>query len=292
MEHPHFPERPLLTNHRLAWGLLVIRRQLLLVPEAVVLLALLMLHTALGAPAGTAVLGLLVVSWFSARTGLLVLGRRALDQARYQQAARYIWLASRAHPLSADALTLEAALWLARDCPQRAARALQCAAACYPGHAPLHAALSGALLAADQATAAAREAARALVLDPQCATAHLHLANAEQQRGAPFTVVAARLHCGLNTTATAAERALLRCSLAGVLHAACRPAEVRTLLTAIDADLHACTPIQRAEIHYHVGELWWQLEDIERARDHFSQSETLDPRGRYAATAWRLARLI
>jgi tetratricopeptide (TPR) repeat protein len=265
-------------------------RQLLLVPEAVVLLALLCLHAALGAPPLLALAGLLTTGYFLARAALLTLGRRALAAADYRRAARLTAAAIRLYPGSADAQALAGTIHLARGEAVLGVAAFRRAVACYPMQAELHTALSAALLDAGQA-AEAREAARqARAADPRCAAAYLHLANAEEQLGASAGAVEALLRAGLALPAAPADAATLRCALAGHLLGQGRIGEARLALSGVEPLLAGCPAPQRAGLHCHLGELLQLAGDIEAARGHFRASEALDPEGRHAAAAWRGAR--
>lgn len=267
-----------------------VSRQLLLVPEAVLLLAILCLHTALGAPPLLAVAGLLVTLFFIARASLLALGRRALAAADYGRAARLAAAAILLYPGSADAHALAGAIHLARGEAQLGAAAFRRAVECYPIQAELQTALSAALLDAGRASEAATAARRALAIDPRSAAACLHLANAEEQLGAPTEQVERLLRAGLALAAPPAEEASLRCTLAAQLLRAGRASEAQLALAGVERLLERCPAPQRAGLHFYMGELLRLSGDAEAARGHFRASETLDPNGRHAAAAWRAAR--
>lgn len=268
-----------------------VSRQLLLVPEAVLLLAALCLHSVLGAPPLLALVGLLVTLYFVVRAALIALGRRALAAADYGRAARLAAAALRMYGGSADAQALAGAIHLARGEAQLGAAAFRRAVDCYPIQAELYTALSAALLDADR-PAEAREVARhALSIDPRSAAALLHLAGAEDQLGAAPEAVEALLRAGLAFGAAPGEEAGLRCALAALLLRAGRGSEAQLLMVGVEPLLAACPAPQRAGIHFHLGELLRSSGDLETARTHFRASETLDPHGRHAAAAWRAARL-
>lgn len=265
-------------------------RQLLLVPEAVLLLALLCLHSALGAPPLLALLGLALIVYFAVRTALIMLGRRAVETADYERAERFAQSAIWLYPFSADAHALMGSLHLARGAAGPAAAALRRAVAFYPLQAQLHTALSAALLEDGRAQEAYDEARQALALDPRNAAALLHLASAAQQLGAPEETIEAQLRAGLVLPAAPADEAALRCSLAALLLGQGRASEAQLALAGTERLLARCPAPQRAGLHFYLGELLRLSGEPEAARGHFSASETLDPHGRYAAAAWRAAR--
>lgn len=276
---------------RWSWMIIVIGRQLLLVPEAVLLMALICLHIALGGPLLTAVLSIGLIGWFACRATLIIASRRALNQAHYTRAERVLRLALWLYPFSADALALRGTLALAQGQVQQAEADFRRAIALYPGQAAIHAALSSVLLEVDRPAEARCEATRALLLDMGCASAYLHLANAEQQTGAPIDVVEAHLRMGLRAHPAPSDEAALRCTLATSLLNQDRQAEALLTLVGIEPLLIRCPAPQRAGLYYYLGELRRAVGDTETARTHFSASEALDPHGRFAAAAWRAARL-
>jgi hypothetical protein len=267
-----------------------VRHQALLVPEAIVLLLVLSLHITFGGPLLTALLGLGVIIWFVCRGALLLLAKQAFDAAYYRRAARLSTFALMLYPFSADALALRSSICLARDQAAEAERMLRRAIACCPDLATLHAALSGVLLETGHPAEALWEAHHALLLAPECALAHLHLAQAEKQLGASLETVEQGLRAGLRMQLDAADEAALRCALAALLLEQNRLPEAQLVLAGIEALLEDCSAPQRAGLHYHLGDLQRALGNADSARNHFLASETLDPYGRYAAAAWRAAR--
>lgn len=274
----------------LAAQLTWIGRQLLLVPEAVLLLALLCLHSVLGAPPLLAIAGLLLTLFFAARTSLLAFGRQALAEADYERAAQLAAAAIRLYPGSADAHALAGTIHLTRGEALLGARAFRRAVACYPLQAELHTALSAALLDAGLPQEARDAARQALAIDPRSSAAYLHLANAEEQLGAAPEAIEALLREGLALPAPAADEATLRCNLASELLAQSRGGEALLALAPVERLLERCPTPQRAELHFYLGELLRLSGDVEAARTHFRASESLDPHGRHAAAAWRAAR--
>lgn len=258
-------------------------RQLLLVPEAALLLALLCVHFALGSPPFLALIGLVIAAGFGTRMSLLVAARRSLGEADYERAEQLVRAALTIYPFSADAQALLGTVLLARGDALAAIAALRRATAYYPAQAGLHAALAAAQLEAGEAHAALDQARLAIALDPNCAQAYLHLAGAEAALGAEPDAVEAQLRAGLSRAALPADEAALRCALAEQLIALGREAEARLALAAAEALLARCPAPQRAGLHYHIGELMRLGGDTEGARGHFSASAALDPQGRYIA---------
>lgn len=267
-----------------------VRHQALLVPEAIVLLVVLSLHMTLGGPFLTALLGLGIVIWFVCRSTLLLLAKQAFNAAHYRRAAQLSTFALMLYPCSVDALALRSSICLARSQAAEAESMLWRAIACQPDLATLHAALSGVLLETGRPAEARWEAHHALTLDPECALAHLHLAQAEKQLGASLETVEQGLRAGLRMQPDVADEAALRCALATLLLEHNRLPEAQLVLAGIEALLEDCSAPQRAGLHYHLGDLQRALGNPESARNHFLASETLDPYGRYAAAAWRAAR--
>ncbi|NTU85995.1 MAG: hypothetical protein HGA45_42825, partial [Chloroflexales bacterium] len=134
------------------------------------------------------------------------------------------------------------------------------------------------------------EATAALALNPRSAAARLHLAGAEENLGTAPEQIELHLRAGLALAATPADLAALRCALAALLIGRGRASEAQQALAGAEALLAACPAAQRAGLHFQLGDLLRLSGDHDRARDHFSASETLDPQGRYAAAAWRAAR--
>lgn len=274
----------------LAAQLAVIGRQLLLVPEAVLLLAVICLHSAMGSPPALALLGLVIILCFVVRMSLLFAARRAVEKANYSRAEQLALIALWLYPYSADAHAIKGTVQLATGCPADAARALRRAVDCYPFQSSLYTALSAALLEDGQPEEAQLAARQALALDPANASAYLHLAGATELLGANTNDIERQLRLGLDQPAPPADEAALRCALAALLVRAGRPGEAQLVLSGAERLLERCPAPQRAGLHFYLGELLRLSGDNDAARTHFSASESLDPHGRYAAAAWRAAR--
>lgn len=264
-------------------------RQLLLVPEAILLTLLLALHITWGPSPLLALTGLVVTLYFGARMGLLAMGRQALAAADYERADRLAHAAAALHPHWADAHALRGATLLARGEAAGAVEALARAIALFPDQAELHATLSAALLEDGRPQEAVAAARAALALNPRTAAAFLHLATAEEQTDAAPEKVEALLRQGLALPTRPAEEAALRCALTALLLRHGRVAEARLALTGADRLLPGCPSPQRAGLHFYLGELLRLGGDAEGARQHYSASEAADPRGPYAAASWRAA---
>jgi tetratricopeptide (TPR) repeat protein len=277
---------------RIATPLAWLSRQLLLAPEAVLLLALLAIHGAIGASPVLAVLGLTCGLYFALRMALLRLSRGALEAARYRRAMRLARAAARLYPASADAQALLGAIHMARGEVGSALGALTRAVELFPLQADLHAALSAALLAMGRPGEARAAAQQALALNPRSAAAWLHLAGADEQLGAAPAQVERQLRAGLALPARPADEAALRCALTALLLAEGRAGAALPILGGVEPLLAACPVAQRAGLHFYLGELLRLLGEPEQAQGHFYASERLDPHGLHAAAAWRAARTL
>lgn len=265
-------------------------RRAVLVPEAGLLIVLLVCHVLLGAPPLTALLGLLLIGWFLGRSLLLLLAQYYLDSANYERAMRLAMQALRMYPFSADTSTLLGNIEMARNRAWAAEAAWRKALRLDPQRAAVYAALSSVLLELEQADEARVAAERALELDPQQAAAYLHLANALTVLGEAPERLEAVLRAGMAVERSAVDALALRCALAYVLLDDGRRSEARLALQGSADLIQHCPLSQRAGLYYHLGALQQMLGDTEQARDYFRTSESLDPRGRHAAAAWRAAR--
>ena len=265
-------------------------RQMLLVPEGVLLAGLLGLHTLVGGGVALALAGVGLVVVFLMRSGLLLGARHALRCSHYARAERLLSLALRLHPWSADGLALRGVLHLALARPERAEADLRRALALFPGRAALHDALGSALLDQGRFVEARWECLHALKLGPASAQVYLHLAQIEQRLGVPATDVERHLRDGLGVCECPADEGALRCALAMLLLEGGREGEARLAIAGVEALATRCAPIERAALFFHLAEVERGGGDLDAARGHFRASEELDPHGRHAAAAWRAAR--
>lgn len=267
-----------------------ISRYMLLVPEAPLLIVLLIAHLYTGNHLPSALAGLALAGWFALRVGLLWLARRHIAEADYSRAGQLLKITRCLHPFSADVYTMIGILNLARGQTEAAIIALQRAINYFPGHSDLHTLLSGALLEHGEIESAFLEARRAISFDPQNGGAYLHLASTEQALGTAPEITERHLRQGLERCIDPADEAALRCALADLLSKNCRQHEAQLVLAGITSLLERCPPAERAGLHFYLGELYRQIGEADTARGHFHASEHLDPHGRHAAAAWRAAR--
>lgn len=271
-------------KHEYSPGLREIRRQLLLIPEAPALLALLLIGWAYNFPPIIGIFTALTIAFFLLRLFLLWSASHELEQAHYRIADRLSGTALRIYPWSADALAVKAR-WLSSQGDDVAAeQMLRRAAHFAPQNADIHGALAGALLQRGEYTAAREEAIYARQLAPSpIATQHL-----------------AWLALHVDHDAAKAQRLLqsaepdkLQASLAAPLMVLLTEVQVaRKTLDDAQATMHhietlidGCPLPQQAELAYHLGRLHNAAGDDGNA--YFRRSLDLDPHGRYAHSAWR-----
>ncbi|HEY1014343.1 MAG TPA: hypothetical protein VGE07_16640 [Herpetosiphonaceae bacterium] len=269
------------------WTLPWLGRQLLLVPETVILPVIFGAHLLAGGALAVAVLGELVIALFVLRTLLLWAAGRALDGGSYARARRLSRLALRLHPWSADAEALAGAVELAEGQAEAALGRFSRAAALFPGHGPLYVRMGAALIADNDLGEARWAALQALACDDKQPGAYTLLAEVTL-RGSNNGVTARELaQRGLAFAATAHAQAPLYTVLAeaqavvGDLDAAGMAVEQAELL------LPLCPVPLQAELLYRLGTVRRQLGDRDRARADFLLVEEIDPRGRFVAPAWR-----
>jgi tetratricopeptide (TPR) repeat protein len=272
-------------------GILIrMERALVLAPEAVLLAALLSVYTVWPDLLVALLIVLLVVA-FMVRAAALHLARAGIERGRAAEAGALLKVALLLNPWSPDALALEGALALTSGAPALAVVRLRRAIALLPGRPAFYASLSGALLQLGRTTEAAQVAQAALTLDPRCAVAHLHLAEAERTRGTAADIIEDRLRAGLATEPSPAAEAVLRCVLAAHLLAEQRIAEATLTLHGAEALLPRCPAPAQAMLRIHLSEILIAQGQIERAQEYLQTAAALDPQGRYAAVAWRAAQL-
>jgi tetratricopeptide (TPR) repeat protein len=128
------------------------RQQLLLIPEAVVLLALLLIGWATQFPPLLGALALLVACLFGIRLLLIAVAARKLASGAYDLADRLLGLALKLHPWSLDALLLRAQGLTQRGDDEAAEAVLRRAAQLYPGDESLQSVLASSMLAQGRLT--------------------------------------------------------------------------------------------------------------------------------------------
>ncbi len=260
-------------------------RQLLLIPEAPLLLALLLIGWAYDFPAVVSAFVALVVAIFLVRLFLITSAAHQLERARYRRASQLSRAALRINPWSVDALMLQAQGMLLQGDDTGAEPILRRAARLAPESDLIHCALAGTLLArgkfaagracasyADRVRGGSPYAAQhlawlALHVDGDAIAAQRILSTIDLERTSP-TLVAPVL-------ATLAEAQVAR----GTVRAA------HATLVALEEMLDSCPVPQQAEFLYHLGRIQELLG--EDGGSYFRRSVGVDPRGRYARAAWR-----
>lgn len=263
------------------------KRGMLLVPEAPMLFALLLIGWAYGFPPAVSGLAVLVVALFITRCFLLTSAAHELDNADYRKADRFGSAALRMHPWSADALTLQANSHLLQGNDTAAEILLRKAMRVAPESETVHSALAATLLArgdftrgrehamtAERLAAGSPHAAQHLSWlalhiddDPEGTTRRIDSCGPERlepRLQAPLLVLRGEAYLARGATAAARET-----------------------LVSIKRLLPQCPVPQQAELSYHLGRLHTLLGD-EGGR-HFRRSVDLDPQGRWAQPAWRAA---
>jgi tetratricopeptide (TPR) repeat protein len=259
--------------------------QALLIPEAVVLVGLLLLAWLLRFPAPIGLLALLPIGVFGLRVLLMTLAERQIALGNYARADRLVGVSLRLNPWSADALALQAQS-LAQQGKDAAAEAvLRRAAALYPLDHSLQSSLAAALLAQGRVAEGCVIARQTVASDsPQTAQQHAWIALHIEADAAKACAIIERMKperlpvpIGLPLLATRAEAQIKANNEIGA----------RTTLELIEQRLEGCPQPQQAELLYHLGRLHNALGD--NGATYFRRSVERDPTGRYAQSAWRSA---
>lgn len=274
----------------LTTALVRLGRQLLLVPEALILVLLLSFYQRWGNNLSLGVLALFVALWFGLRMALLLGARHAFDAGRYVRAESLAHWAVSLYPYSADALGLLGMTQLTAGRTGPAIANLRRALSYYPAQPWVYTALATGLLEAGATSEARTAALAALAYDPAYGPAYLPLAEAETRLGSNPAQIEALLRQGLVCPLASGDAAALSCALAARCLQRGAAEEARNAISHAE-ELLATTPVhQRAGLHFQLGELWQSLDHRDAARSHFAASADLDPEGPHAATAWRAAR--
>jgi tetratricopeptide (TPR) repeat protein len=268
-----------------------IGRWLVLVPEAAILVTLLIIYGTFGNPPLLAFLAALIILAFTVRTAALHLARTMFEAGQYREANALLYLALLLYPWSADALALHGTFALATGKLDVAEESLRKAILLLPGQASFYTALSSVLLELGRPVEALQAARKAIELDNKHAQAYLYLAEAERASGIAAHVTEESLRTGIAAAQNPEVLAALQCVLASHLLAEKRIAEATLILRAVEAVLSRCSPPKQAELKYHLGKLLAIQGQVDRAREQFQDVEVLDPNGRFASAAWRAARL-
>lgn len=264
-----------------------IKHQVLLVPEAPVLIGLLLIGWAYSFPPALSAIAALVVAFFIVRLFCLASATQELDHANYQQADRLAQAALRLNPWSSDALALRANTQLLQGNDEAAELLLRDAIRCAPDNAANHAALAAILLARGAYAAGREHATQAYRIDATSPGAVQQLAWLALHRDEDPTK-AQRI---VNTIDLQTQPAAVRTPLL-VLRCEAEIAQdhvmqARESMSALEAMLlNGSRPLQ-AELCYHLGRLEALLG--EDGGTYFRRSVKLDPHGRWAHAAWRAA---
>ncbi|MDZ4721454.1 MAG: hypothetical protein SH847_23575 [Roseiflexaceae bacterium] len=259
-----------------AYRLLPLGRQLLLVPEAALMVGFVGISVALGGSTMTGTVIVLLTILLVARVGAIYLAQATLAAARYAEAEQIARFANFLHPWSADTLALRGVIALMSGSQERSIWFLQRSLALFPAAAATQAALSGALLSLGRGSAARIAAQQALELDPSCAVAFLYLAEAERIDGISALEVEDTLRSGLTVAQRADDVVALRCALAALLLSEDRAAEVSLMLGGLDRLIEHCTPAVQARLRFRYGELLLAHGQIDRAREYLQQTVMID----------------
>jgi hypothetical protein len=263
-----------------------ITQQALLVPEASILLGLLLIAWAFNFPPLIGILAIITAFVFGLRLGLMTLAEQQLAHGAYSRADRLVQAALRLNPWSVDALVLRAQGLAQQGEDEGAEVLLRRAAHLYPNDPTVQSTLAsvvfaqgriaeGSQLALVDDTAAQvpqqvqQRAWIALHIEEDAAKARAIILSADPSR------FPARIALPLLTTLGEAHIIL------GAREAAA------AVLQAIEANLSACSRAQQAELLYHLGRLRIALG--ENGARYFRRCVELDPDGRYAQLAWRSA---
>ena len=267
----------------LAW----LARQVLLIPEMVLLPLIFALYILTQPTLTLAVIGEAVIALFLLRTGLLWSAGRAWSAGRYRRAGRYARLALRLYPWSADGVALLAEIRLAEGKVEEAEALYRRAITLFPGYAPFHVGVSRALSAERQWPEARKAAMEAVAVDDECAQAYAQLAYLALNTYESTHTVTQWIEIGLAESPSLPIQASLyttRAEVAVKLEQT-RMAEV-ALEQAVMAVLECPTPAQ-AELLYRLGHVRRRLGQNVEAREDFERIGQLDPEGRWVNAAWR-----
>lgn len=271
-------------------GVLRLVRYMVLVPEAVLLVGLLLIYALWLPYAGVALTGIGLAIWFGARIGLLIIARSLLSHAHYQRAAMFTRWSLLLYPYSADALGLLGTILLTSGQASAAIPQLARSVAIYPWQPAMYTLLATAQLDVGDLAAARQTARMALALNSHYGPAYLALAEAEERLGADRDLIVALLQQGQALPLLPADQAAFQCAHAALLVRNGQAPEAVRALHAAERLIRHCPPIHQASLHFQVGTLWHQCDQPDAARVHFYASAELDPHGPYAAAAWRAAR--
>jgi tetratricopeptide (TPR) repeat protein len=262
-----------------------IAQQALLVPEASILLGLLLIAWAFNFPPLIGILAIITAFVFGLRLGLITLAEQQLAHGSYSRADRLVQAALRLNPWSVDALVLRAQGLAQQGEDEGAEALLRRAARLYPNDPTVQSTLASVVFAQGRIAEGSQlalvdgsaqvpqqiqqRAWMALHVEEDAAKARSIILSADPSRFPP------RVALPLLTTLGEAHIVL------GAREAA------EAVLQAIEANLSACSRSQQAELLYHLGRLHAALG--KHSAHYFRRCVELDPGGRYAQAAWRSA---
>ncbi|MBA3471389.1 MAG: tetratricopeptide repeat protein [Herpetosiphonaceae bacterium] len=262
-------------------------RQVLLIPEMVLLPLVFASYFLTNHALPLAVAGELLIVAFILRTTLLWAAGRTWTLGQYARAARFAQASLRIYPWSADGVALLATVRLAQGKPELATGLFERAIALFPGYALFHVGLSQALAAERRWPEARQSALHAIALDDTCAAAHAQMAQIALNLNEAHNVALQWVDSGLAAAPLLTVQALLYTLRAD---AALRIEQRRMAQVAIDQVtmtlLDCPTPIQ-AELLYWLGTLRRRQGDTVAACHDFERIAQLDPEGRWVNAAWR-----
>jgi tetratricopeptide (TPR) repeat protein len=273
------------TKETLLWGRVV--QQAMLVPEASILLGLLLIAWAFNFPPLIGILAIVTAFVFGLRLGLMTLAEQQMAHGAYNRADRLVQAALRLNPWSVDALVLRAQGLAQQGEDEAAEQFLRRAAQLYPNDHAIQSTLASVVFAQGRITEGSQimrvndgtvtqvpqlvqqRAWLALHVEKDAAKARSIILSADPARFPPrialpllITLGEAHIILGAHDAATA-------------------------VLQTIEADLLTCPRPQQAELLYHLGRLYAALGG--QSGLYFRRCVELDPEGRYAQTAWRSA---
>ncbi len=265
----------------------VLAQRVLLIPEAAVIVGLLVVGWAWGFPPVLGFLAFATMLAFGVRLGLMALAEQQLARGAYARASRLTRAALRLNPWSADALALQAQGLSQQGEDEAAEQVLRRAMTLYPDDRLLLSALASTVLAQGR-VAEGWQLVRANddlavttpVIAQQLAWYALHVEHDPS-------------HARMLVQRTDLERLPvavglpLRATLVEAQIALGAHDDARQALAMIEQQLGLCVPAQQAELLYHLGQLHTALG--ENGSAYFRRSVERDPDGRYAQAAWRSA---
>lgn len=262
-------------------------QQLMLVPEAVILVGLLAIAWLLDFPVIIGMLAILTMAVFGLRLLLLALTERQLAHGAYERADQFARAALRINPWSSDGLMLRAQGLSHQGDDEAAEALLRSAVTLYPDDQSLRSALAAALFAQGRIKEGWQIAGvvqTSHVNSPQFVQQRAWMALHVEEDAAKARSLIEAINPGQLPPRVALPLLATLCEAQIVLNA---PDEAQRLIKQIEERLTACPLPQQAELLYHLGRFKTALG--EDGTSDFRRSVELDPDGRYAQLAWRSA---